>query len=237
MLRVMRIVVIQFDADKGLDQLEQPLVDLGCDLDVRLAPAEPVSLDGVDGLIVLGGLANPDDPDPAVVVAQAACAEALARPLPVLGICLGAELLAAAAGAEAPRCKAEFGFHTVRLEPAAGDDALLGDLPAAFEVFEAHGYTWEPPAGSTVLAHTELTRQAFHLPPMAWGIQFHFEVDEATLRHLAGSEPTSSVFSAHGVDLDAFVARAGAVTGTWAEGAASIARGFTGVIANAEARR
>jgi GMP synthase (glutamine-hydrolysing) len=233
----MRIVVIQFDADKGLDQLEQPLVDLGCDLDVRLAPAHPVSLDGVDGLIVLGGLANPDDPDPAVVVAQAACAEALARPLPVLGICLGAELLAAAAGAEAPRCEAEFGFHTVRLEPAAGDDPLLGDLPAAFEVFEAHGYTWEPPAGSTVLAHTELTRQAFHLPPMAWGIQFHFEVDEATLRHLAGSEPTSSVFSAHGVDLDEFVARAGSVTGMWAEGAAVIARGFTGVIANAEARR
>ena len=170
MLPVMHIVVIQFDADKGLGLLEQPLLDLGCDVDVRLAPAEPLSLDGVDGLIVLGGLANPDDADPAVAVAQAACAEALARPIPVLGICLGAELLAVAAGAEAPRCQAEFGFHTVRLEPAAGDDPLLGDLPAAFPVFEAHGYTWEPPAGSTVLAHTALTRQAFHLPPMAWGI-------------------------------------------------------------------
>jgi GMP synthase-like glutamine amidotransferase len=237
MLRVMHIVVIQFDADKGLGLLEQPLLDLGCEVDVRLAPAEPIALDGVDGLIVLGGLANPDDADPAVAVAVAACAEALDRPLPVLGICLGAELLAVAAGAEAPRCEAEFGFHTVRLEPAAGDDPLLGDLPAAFEVFEAHGYTWEPPAGSAVLAHTELTRQAFHLPPMAWGIQFHFEVDEATLRHLAGSEPTASVFSAHGVDLAEFVARAADVTGAWVAGATAIARGFTGVIANAEARR
>jgi GMP synthase (glutamine-hydrolysing) len=223
--------VIQFDADKGLGLLEQPLRDLGCDVDVRLAPAEPLSLDGVDGLIVLGGLANPDDPDAAVAVAREACAEALARPIPVLGICLGAELLAAAAGAATPRCEPEYGFRTVRLEPAAGDDPLLCDLPGEFEVFEAHGYTWEPPTGSTVLAHTELTRQAFHLPPLAWGIQFHFEVDEATLRHLASSEPTASGFVAHGVDLAEFVSRAGDVTGTWVEGAAAIARGFVGVIA------
>ena len=231
MLQAMRILVIQFDADKGLGILEQPLRDLGCEIDVRLAPAEPLSLDDVDGLIVLGGLANPDDPDPAVAVAQALCAEALERLVPVLGICLGAELLAAATGVAAPRCEAEFGFRTVRLEPAAADDPLLGDLPESFEVFEAHGYTWEPPAGATVLAHTELTRQAFHLPPYAWGIQFHFEADAATLLHLASSEPTASVFEAHGVDLAEFSARTPAVTGAWEEGAAAIARGFVGVIA------
>ncbi len=226
----MRILVIQFDADKGLGLLERPLHDLGCDLDVRLAPDAPLSLDGVDGVIVLGGLANPGDPDPAVAVAQAVCAEALARPVPVLGICLGAELLAAAAGAETPRCEAEFGFRTVRLEPAASGDPLLGELPDAFPVFEAHGYTWEPPAGSTVLAHTELTRQAFHLPPLAWGVQFHFEADEPLLRHLASSEPTASVFEANGVDLADFVARAGDVTEAWVEGAEAIARGFAGVV-------
>ena len=228
----MRIVVIQFDADKGLGIFERPLLDLGCEIDLRVAPSEPLSLDEVDGLIVLGGLANPDDPDPAVVVARAACAEALARPVPVLGICLGAELLAQAAGAEAPRCEAEFGYHTVRLQPAAADDPLLGDLPGAFEVFEAHGYTWEAPAGSTVLAHTDRTRQAFHLPPLAWGVQFHFEADEATLVHLATSEPTASVFTAHGVDLAEFAARAGDVAGAWEAGAAAIADGFVGVVAD-----
>lgn len=230
MLQAMRVLVIQFDADKGLGILEQPLRGLGCEIEVRLAPAEPLSLDGVDGLIVLGGLANPDDPDPAVAVAQALCAEALERPVPVLGICLGAELLAQATGVAAPRCEAEFGFKTVRLEPAAVDDPLLGELPESFEVFEAHGYTWEPPAGSTVLAHSELTRQAFYLPPYAWGLQFHFEADEATLLHLAGSEPTASVFEAHGVDLAEFSARTPAVTGGWEEGAAAIARGFVSVI-------
>jgi GMP synthase-like glutamine amidotransferase len=153
----------------------------------------------------------------------------------VLGICLGAELLAAAAGAATPRCEAEYGFRTVRLEPAAGDDPLLGDLPGVFPVFEAHGYTWEPPTGSTVLAHTERTRQAFHLPPLAWGIQFHFEADEPLLRHLASSEPTASVFTAHGVDLTEFVDRAGAVTGAWVEGAGAIARGFVGVVAGRSA--
>ncbi len=231
MLQPMRILLIQFDADKGPGILEQPLRDLGCEIDVRLSPAEPLSLDGFDGLIVLGGLANPDDPDPAVAVARALCAEALERSVPVLGICLGAELLAQATGVDAPRCQAEFGFKTVRLEPAAADDPLLGALPQTFEVFEAHGYTWEPPAGSTVLAHTDLTRQAFHLPPHAWGLQFHFEADVATLLHLASSEPTASVFEAHGVDLAEFSARAPAVVGAWEEGAAAIARGFVGVIA------
>ncbi len=148
MLQPMRVLVIQFDADKGVGLLEAPLRELGCELDVRLAPAEPVALDGVDGLIVLGGLADPVDDDPAVHVGRAAVADALAAGLPTLGICLGAELLAAAAGEDTPRCPAEFGFHTVRLEPEASDDPLLGELPAEFTVFEAHGYTWDPPAGA-----------------------------------------------------------------------------------------
>ena len=226
-----RVLVIQFDADKGLGLLGPPLRDLACDLDVRLAPSAPPSLDGVDGLIVLGGLADPVDDDPAVRSAAHAVADALERELPTLGICLGAELLAAAAGGATPRCPPEFGFHTVRLEEAAGADPLLGALPAAFTVFEAHGYTWEAPAGATVLAHTQLTRQAFHLPPVSWGLQFHFESDAETLRHLATSDPTMTVFANHGVDLEAFVAGTDAVTEAWAEGAAAIARGFVGVMA------
>jgi GMP synthase (glutamine-hydrolysing) len=232
----MRVLVIQFDADKGIGLLERPLRDLGCDLDIRLAPAEPIPLDGFDGLIVLGGLANPvDEDDPAVVVGQAALADALARDLPALGICLGAELLAAAAGAGTPRCPPEFGFRTVRLEPAAAEDPLLAELPASFEVFEAHGYTWEPPGGATVLAHTDLTRQAFHLPPASWGIQFHFECDAATLQHLATDEPTRTVFARNGVDLEAFIAATPAITDRWVDGAAAIARGFTGVMARGRA--
>jgi GMP synthase-like glutamine amidotransferase len=227
-----RVLVIQFDADKGIGLLGDPLRELGCELDVRLAPSEPLALDGVDGLIVLGGLADPVDDEPPVRVAASALDEALARAVPTLGICLGAELLAAAAGAGTPRCPPEFGFHTVRLEEAARDDPLLGGLPPAFEVFEAHAYTWEPPAGATVLAHTALTRQAFHLPPVAWGIQFHFESDAATLRHLASSDPTATVFADHGVDLEAFKANAGAITEAWAADAVAIARGFTGVIAD-----
>ena len=102
-------------------------------------------------------------------------------------------------------------------------------------MFEAHGYTWELPAGATLLAQTALTRQAFHLPPLAWGIQFHFECDAATLRHLATSDPTMTVFADNGVDLDAFVAATGAVTDAWVDGAAAIARGFTGVMAGRRA--
>jgi GMP synthase-like glutamine amidotransferase len=226
-----RVLVIQFDADKGVGLLGQPLRDLGCEIDVRLAPAETPSLDGVDGLIVLGGLADPVDDDPAVHAAAAAVADALARGVPTLGICLGAELLAVAGGGSAPRCTPEFGFHTVRLDEAAGGDPLLGELPAEFTVFEAHGYTWEPPAGAAVLAHTALTRQAFHLPPVSWGLQFHFESDADTLRHLATSDPTMTVFADAGVDLDAFVADTDAVTGAWAAGAVAIARGFVGVMA------
>jgi GMP synthase-like glutamine amidotransferase len=231
MLLPMRVVVIQFDADKGVGLLEAPLRELGCELDVRLAPSAPVALDGVDGLVVLGGLANPVDDDPAVHAAAGAVADALATGLPTLGICLGAELLAAAAGEATPRCPVEFGYHTVQLEQEAADDPLLGGLPPSFEVFEAHGYSWETPPGATLLARTPLTRQAFHLPPVAWGIQFHFEFDAPTLRHVATTEPTRSVFAAHGVDLADLHDRAEQVAGSWEPGAAAIAKGFVGVMA------
>src|SRR4051812_49055211 len=231
MLHPMRVLVIQFDADKGIGLLGPPLRELGCELDVRLAPAEPGALDGVDGLVVLGGLANPIDDDPAVHAAAEAVAGALATGLPTIGICLGAELLAAAAGEETPRCPVEFGYHTVRLEPDAADDPLLGELPSSFEVFEAHGYSWETPPAATLLARTSLTRQAFHLPPVAWGIQFHFEFDAPTLRHVATTEPTSSVFAANGVDVADLHDRAEAVAGSWEPGAAAIAKGFVGVMA------
>jgi GMP synthase-like glutamine amidotransferase len=230
-----RALVIQFDADKGIGLLGPALRELGCDIDVRLAPTEQLPLDAVDGLIVLGGLADPIDDDPAVHVAATALADAIAHDVPTLGICLGAELLAAAAGAATPRCPPEFGFHTVRLEDAASGDPLLGELPPAFRVFEAHGYTWELPAGATLLAQTALTRQAFHLPPLAWGIQFHFESDAGTLRHLATSDPTMTVFADNGVDLEAFIAATGEVTDAWVNGAAAIARGFTGVMAGRRA--
>ena len=66
MLRLMRALVIQFEVGKGLGLLEQPLRDLGWELDVRLAPTRPQPLDGAGALVVLGGLSNPGEGVPAL---------------------------------------------------------------------------------------------------------------------------------------------------------------------------
>jgi GMP synthase (glutamine-hydrolysing) len=225
-----RALVIQFDVGKGLGLLEQPLRDVGCDLDVRLAPTAPPPLDGAAGLIVLGGLANPGDEDPALDAADATLRDALARDVPVLGVCLGAELLARAAGAPTPPCEPEYGFHTVRLEPAAADHPVLGGLPPEFSVFEAHGYTWEPPAGAVVLAHTARTRQAFRLAPAAWGLQFHFEPDAAMIEEWTSNAGVRATLRSAGIDRDALVEQAQTHTLPWVEHAASIADGFVDVM-------
>ena len=67
---------------------------------------------------------------------------------PMLGVCLGAQLLAQAAGGTVrPASRPEIGWHEVRLEPGAGDDALTGPLPASFCGFQWHSYEAVPPPG------------------------------------------------------------------------------------------
>ncbi len=96
---------------------------------------------------------------------------------PVLGICLGAQLLAKAAHAPVyPASEAEIGWFRVELTDDAEEDPVLGHLPRSFEAFQWHFYAHGVPAGAVELARSEVCTQAFRLGDNAWGLQFHPEV-------------------------------------------------------------
>jgi GMP synthase (glutamine-hydrolysing) len=96
---------------------------------------------------------------------------------PVLGICLGAQLLAKAAHADVgPAREPEIGWFPVELTEAAADDPVLSRMPERFDAFQWHYYAHGVPAGAVELARNDLCTQAFRLGDFAWGVQFHPEV-------------------------------------------------------------
>jgi GMP synthase (glutamine-hydrolysing) len=97
--------------------------------------------------------------------------------LPVLGICLGAQLLAKAAQASVqPSSEFEIGWFPVELTDAGVEDPVLGRLPHTFEAFQWHYYDHGIPAGGVELARNRICTQGFRLGENAWGVQFHPEV-------------------------------------------------------------
>jgi GMP synthase (glutamine-hydrolysing) len=227
----MRVLVVQHDADKGLGVFVPPLAEAAVELDVRFAGHGDLDLAGHAAVIALPGVANPDEHTPAVDSTRAVLEEALSRGLPVFGICLGAELLAEAAGAATRPCPPEWGYCEVSLEPAARDDALLGDLPARFEVFQAHVYGFELPPGAVALARSNGAVQAFRVGSNAWGIQFH---PEPTLAMLDGwTRALGGEMERNGVDPAETRRLARRHVPVWSEHAAAMARRFAAVLRNA----
>jgi GMP synthase (glutamine-hydrolysing) len=103
---------------------------------------------------------------------------------PLLGVCLGGQLVAKTAHAEVfPAAEPEIGWVEVELTDDAGDDPLFAGLPERFEAFQWHYYAFEVPAGACELARSRVCSQAFRLGDAAWGVQFHPEV---TLDVVAG---------------------------------------------------
>jgi GMP synthase (glutamine-hydrolysing) len=147
----------------------------------EVPPGEPSDWDAV---MVFGGAMHPDqDAEHPWLAGEAGFLQAaLAQHVPLLGVCLGAQLIARAAGAEVgPANDAEVGWYEVSLDD--GQDPVLDALPPRFQAFQWHYYTFELPPGAVQLASSEVARQAYRLGDRVWGIQFHAEVDRHMLDH------------------------------------------------------
>jgi len=184
------------------------------------APGELVS---IAGLVPLGGGMNSDDDERHAWLAaeRRLLREAVARDTPVLGICLGAQQLAAATGGRVyHRRSTERGWLPVEV---TGEDALFTGLPRRFWTLQWHGDSFEAPRGAKVFAELDGGQQAFRIGRRAWGVQFHPEVDDDLVEHwLADAERADPAF---GRDLRE---RRGAIVAGSLPLCATIVRNFVG---------
>ena len=197
------VLVIQHDVDDNLGELAPPLAEAGIRIVMwdagRVPDGAPATLDGFSGLISLGAYAGVRDEAEKewMPVEKALMQQALTRRMPVLGLCFGAQLLAAAAGAAfRPSPVPELGWTRVTPTPEAALDPVVAPLAAesdadgGLDVFHYHFDSFELPAGATLLGETDGIIEAFRVGECAWGLQFHLEVGLATqLAWIAGDRP------------------------------------------------
>lgn len=158
----------------------------GCEIDIRrLDREDPVpDADYVDGLVVMGGPLGVYEEDSYAFLHKECelLGEVVRRGGPVLGVCLGAQLLAKALGAEVFRGHGtEIGFGSVELTAAGQEDPLFAGAGETLPVFHWHSDTFTLPEGAELLASSAMYRyQAFRFGNRAYGLQFHVEPDAST---------------------------------------------------------
>lgn len=139
--------------------------------------------DEVEGLVVMGGPmgAYETGEQPFLARECSLITELVLRNRPVLGVCLGAQLLARALGARVfPGHGPEIGCGFVQLTAEGSRDPLLGPAGPAIPVFHWHGDTFDLPEGATLLASSvDYPHQAFRFGKCAYGLQFHVEPDSS----------------------------------------------------------
>jgi len=180
------VLVVQNDPDKSLGRIGDALIRAGVQLDVRSPVRDLPSVLGYSGLVVLPGLADPVDEDPAVKRARDAIVQALQADLPILGLCLGGELLVQALGGSVYRCRSELGFREVFASPAASTDSLLGGTPERFSVFHAHAFAFQPPTDAEILLSNYVCVQACRHGE-TWAFQCHPEISSEWVAALAAA--------------------------------------------------
>jgi GMP synthase (glutamine-hydrolysing) len=225
------LAVLQHEPETGLGAFAHLLSSAGVShellttIDSRLPEAAEF-----DGVIVLGGSLTANDR--ALLQSQRWLRQAVLHEVPILGVCLGAQLLSSALGGSAgPALHPEVGVHDVFRNGAASQDPVFGGLPSSFRVFGWHEDEFELPPGAISLAGSlACEHQAFRFGASAYGLQFHCEVRPEDLREWAAVPGYAGLIERAGARWDEVKAELDRATPELDEVARTLVEGWLGLV-------
>ena len=179
-------------------------------LDLPRGDPAPKDLRGVGGLVVLGGpmAVYEAERHPFLRQESTLVERALTAGRPVLGVCLGAQLIASVLGARVYAGeKREVGWAPITLTEDGRDDAVFGLIDPTCTVFHMHGDTYELPPDAKNLARSAVyEQQAFRWGDLVYGLQFHLEFTEPMIQRLATEPESRDYIAKAGVDPQKLIA-------------------------------
>ena len=179
-----RVLVVEHETNASIGLVGERIAAASVEIEIvgpEIGLEIPASAHGFDGVIVLGGTPGPNDDEAAAWLPRVRelIADCLDREVPLLGICLGAEMLAVVAGGTVGEVRngAEIGLCDLSLTDSAASDPLFHGLEGELKAMQWHTLEiHELPEGSVSLcASQRCPNQAFRVGRAAWGTQFHME--------------------------------------------------------------
>lgn len=183
----MRVLSIIHQDDAASGVFAEAVAERGDELtewSISNGAEPPAPAESYDAVLVFGGAMHVDQErhHPWLRDEDSLIRGLLDRRIPVLGVCLGAQLVAKALGSRVgPLASPQIGWFDVEQTREAADDPVFADLPRRFSSFQWHSYAFDLPANAIPLARDSVCLQAYRAGESAWGIQFHAEVTKESV--------------------------------------------------------